>query len=215
MPLEWSTGGILVLLGYIWLASSDDDTLYDQQHQLLLEAGVAEEHLYKDIDGQRRQARPGLESCMAALQAGDTLAVCQLAQLVDGRLQLLQLLEQLQQRQIGLQVLSGQGAVLSTTQNSLTVSIPILAALSELEDQLASEATKAGIAAARQRGKALGAKPKITPTLLRQIITDLSNTDDSLTAIAKKHGINRVTIYNYLNGDGSLKPRGRKLLDVE
>lgn len=204
-----------MLFGYIWVATSDDEALYGQQRQLLLAAGVTEARLYQDMEGQRRQPRPGLTACLSALNSGDTLVVWQLQRLVDDRNALLNLLEDFHQRQLGLQVLEGQGKALSTNQSSLVQSIPVIAAVIELEDYLAREATLAGLAMARERGQVLGAKPKMTPAILRQAMSDLANTKASFTAIAEAHGVTRATLYNYLNGDGSLKPAGIRLLEME
>lgn len=195
------------------MASSDDEALYSQQHQLLIAAGVAEENLYRDEERQRRQPRPGLESCLSALSAGDTLVVWQLQRLVDGRTSLLALLQEFQQRQLSLQILTGQGTALNTIQTDLELSIPVIAAVVQLEDYVAREMTLAGLATAREQGQVLGAKLKMTPAILRQAMADLTNTKASFTAIAESYGVTRATLYNYLNGDGSLKPAGLKLLE--
>ncbi|MEM1279007.1 MAG: helix-turn-helix transcriptional regulator [Cyanobacteria bacterium P01_H01_bin.152] len=40
----------------------------------------------------------------------------------------------------------------------------------------------------------------------------MTGSDLSATQIAKKLGITRATLYNYLNGDGTPKPKALKVL---
>ena len=200
-----------MLVGYLWVVSRDDEDLIRQQKQALLESGVADSHIYEDI-GVSRQQRPSLEECLRVLHAGDTLVVWQLDRLVNGRSHLLQVLQDLWERHIGLKILVGQGSAIDSTKLSLKVVLDILAALSELENQIVSEATIEGLAAARARGQTLGPRRKMTAEMIRQAIADITGSDLSVTQIAKKLGITRATLYLYLNGDGSPKPKALEIL---
>jgi DNA invertase Pin-like site-specific DNA recombinase len=203
----------LVLVGYLWAASHDDADLIRQQKQALLELGVADSQIYEDI-GVPRQERPNLEACLQALQAGDTLVVWQLDRLVNGRSQLLQRLQDLWERNIGLKILAGQGSAIDSTQLSLKVVLDILGALSELENQIVREATLEGLAAARARGQILGPRRKMTAEMIRRAMADMTGSNLSVTQIAAKLGITRATIYLYLNGDGSPKPKALEILQA-
>lgn len=200
-----------MLVGYIWVASRDDEDLTRRQRQALLESGVVAPRIYEDI-GVSRQQRPSLETCLQALRAGDTLVVWQLDRLVNGRSQLLQVLQDLWERDVGLKILAGQGSAIDSTQLSLKVVLDILAALSELENQIVRETTIEGLAAARARGQTLGQPRKMTAAMIRQAMADMTGSDLSATQIAKKLGITRATLYNYLNGDGTPKPKALKVL---
>lgn len=206
------TGGILVLFGYIWMSSSDDAALYDQQHQALLAAGVASARIYEDLDSPRRDPRPQLDTCLMALQAGDTLVVWQLDRVVRSRAHLLDLLPELWQRKIALLVLTGKAASLTKMQIGLDVVLAVVTAFTELEDQIVREATSAGLTAARARGQYLGGKRKMTAELLRQAMTKMTTSDASMAQIAEDLEVTRATLYNYLHGDGSPKPAGLRLL---
>lgn len=176
-----------------------------------MESGVVAPQIYEDI-GVSRQQRSSLETCLQALQAGDTLIVWQLDRLVNGRSQLLQVLQDLWERNVGLKILAGQGSAIDSTQLSLKVVLDILAALSELETQIVRETTIEGLAAARARGQTLGQPRKMTAEMIRQAMADMTSSDLSATQIAKKLGITRATLYNYLNGDGTPKPKALKVL---
>ncbi|MCG8340612.1 MAG: recombinase family protein [Cytophagales bacterium] len=63
----------------------------------------------------KKEHRPGLACCMKALQPGDTLVVCKLDRLGRDLKELIAIVEELQQREIGLKVLTGLGAQIDTT----------------------------------------------------------------------------------------------------
>ncbi|MEM6868761.1 MAG: recombinase family protein [Cyanobacteria bacterium P01_C01_bin.121] len=203
-----------MLFGYVWVANRDDHELRDRQNQALLKAGVAATAVYEDL-GCVRQHRPELLRCLQTVQTGDTLVVWRLERLADGRSHLGQLLQDFGQRNIGLKVLAGRGAVIDTTEISLQVVQDILEALTELENQIVRETTVEGLAAARARGQTLGPRRKVTAEMLRQAMKAMTNSDSSATQIAEDLGITRATLYNYLNGDGSPKPSALKLLQEE
>ncbi len=88
----------------------------------------------------------------------------------------------------------------------------IFAALAEFEADLIRERTKAGLAAARARGRLGGRPRKITKKKLRMAMAAMSEPSSNATEVAKSLGITRTSLYDYVNGDGSLKELGQKLL---
>lgn len=203
-----------MLVGYIWVASNTNG-LHEQQKQALLDAGVIESQIYADINYPRQQQRPELHRCLTTLQAGDTLVVWQLDRLVSSRPHLLEVLQDLWQRGIGLKVLTGQGAAIDSTSISLKVVMEVIEALFELENQIVREATLEGLAAARARGQTLGARRKMTAEMIQQAMLHMTESNTSATDIAATLGITRATLYNYLNGDGSPKPAALKILQAQ
>lgn len=203
-----------MLIGYLWASTADSQDCYDQQHQALLRAGVAESQICADINCLR-QERPELQRCLQALGSEDTLVVWRLERLVNSRAHLVEVLTDLGLRGIGLKVLMGQGAVIDTDQMDLQVIVQVLEALTELENQIVREATIEGLAAARARGQALGPRRKMTAEMVRQAMANMTDSSLSASQIAEKLGVTRATLYNYLNGDGSPKPAALKLLQPE
>lgn len=203
-----------MLFGYIWVEKDGNDILLDQQRQALMIAGVSPDHCYEEIGCSRHDARPGRQDCLASLNAGDMLLVWQLDRLVDSRAHFLEVLASIQQRKAGLKVLGGKGAVIDSAQISLDAIAQLIEAVAALEAQVNREASMAGRAVAKAKGTAFGPKHKVTATILREIIKELTTTDISFTSAAEKRGITRATLYNYLNGDGSLKPAGQAMLDA-
>ena len=52
----------------------------------------------------------------------------------------------------------------------------------------------------------------MTPAVLRMVRAALADRTTNATEVAQHLGINRTTLYLYVNGDGSLKARGHALL---
>ena len=73
----------------------------------------------------------------------------------------------------------------------------VFAALAEFERNLIRERTKAGLAAARVRGRVGGRKPKLDAKQIRQIKTLLRDRNTSVTELAKDYGVSRTTIYKH------------------
>ena len=201
-----------MLLGYKYISETDDGSVRDAQHQALLDAGVSASNIYSDTDTEQESQRPQLEACLNALNAGDRLIVWRLDFLVDSRVQFQAILQDLLNRDAGLKILVGPGAIFDTTHINLKLAIDIVAALNDLETQILRRRTLAAHSVARQRGQVLGGQRKMTASMLKQAITALAESDLSMTAIAAQIGVTRATLYNYLNGDGSLKPTGKELL---
>ncbi len=88
----------------------------------------------------------------------------------------------------------------------------VFAAFAEFERELIAERARAGLAAARARGRKGGRPRKMDRATLKAAQVLLANTDETAQNIAKRFGIGTVTLYIYLNGDGSLKEVGERLM---
>jgi DNA invertase Pin-like site-specific DNA recombinase len=143
----------MTLLGYMRVSRSDGSQVLDLQRDALRAAGVAPEHLYEDLASGKRDDRPGLAACLKALRAGDTLLVWKLDRLGRNLHHLVTTVHELAARGVGLRVLTGQGAQIDTTTAAGKLIFGIFAALAEFERELIVERTRAGIAAARARGR--------------------------------------------------------------
>lgn len=74
----------------------------------------------------------------------------------------------------------------------------VFAALAEFERNLIRERTKAGLEAARARGRKGGRKPALTEKAVKEIRQLLKDPDINVTEIAKRYGVSRASIYKYL-----------------
>jgi DNA invertase Pin-like site-specific DNA recombinase len=200
-----------MLIGYMRVSKSDGTQTLDLQRDALLAAGVAAERLYADRASGRKDDRPGLATCLQALQPGDTLVVWKLDRLGRNLKHLVSVVDHLQQRQVGFKVLAGAGVQIDTTTANGRLVFGIFAALAEFEAELIRERTRAGLAAARARGRRGGRPRKMTKEVLRMAMAALRDQTTSARTVARRLGVPTTTLYMYVNRDGSLKQAGQAL----
>lgn len=139
--------------GYVRV-STEDQSL-DLQMDALKAAGVPENFIFSDKASGRSMARPGLERVTKVMREGDCLVVWKLDRLGRSALGLAETVKALDERGIHFKALDYD---IDTTQPFGKLVFHIMAAIAELESALISERTKAGLAAARARGKEFGRK---------------------------------------------------------
>ena len=88
----------------------------------------------------------------------------------------------------------------------------IFAALAEFERELIRERTQAGLIAARARGCKGGRPRKIDINTLKIAMAAMSDRNMVAQEVAKSLHITTTTLYTYINGDGSPKEAGTRLL---
>jgi DNA invertase Pin-like site-specific DNA recombinase len=123
------------------------------------------------------------------VRAGDALVIWKLDRIGRSLKHVVELVDGLQRRGVGLKVLTGG---IDTTSSTGRLVFGIFATLSEFERDLILERTMAGLAAARARGCA-GGRPR-------------------LMTVAEQLGISLSTLYAYVDGEGQAKLRAHKLL---
>jgi len=160
----------------------------------LLAAGVAAGYLYADIASGAKQARPALAACLKALHPGDTLVVWKLDRIARSLLHLLEILQDLQARQVGLRVLEGVGAQMNPATSEGKLFFSMLGAFAEFERTLIKERVVAGLVAARARGHIGGRRPKLSPAQQRQA-QHLKQGGMTITEIAQTLQCSRHTVY--------------------
>ena len=200
------------LLGYARVWKADGSQLHDLQRDALLKAGVAVEHIYEDAASGRRDDRPGLEACLKALRAGDALVVWKLDRLGRDLRHLVNLVDDLTKRNIGLKVLAGEGVSIDTTTANGRLVFAIFAGLPEFERALIVERTKAGLESARARGRNGGRPFKMTPAKLRLAQASMGKPETKVGDLCTELGITRQTLYRFVGPKGELRAEGEKLL---
>ena len=110
----------------------------------------------------------------------------------------------------------GHDALQARVEAETSVSYPRMAQLQQdVARELIAERTRAGLAAARARGRKGGRPRKMDRATLKAAQALLANTDETAQAIAKRFNIGTGTLYTYLNGDGSLKEEGANVMGSE
>jgi DNA invertase Pin-like site-specific DNA recombinase len=202
-----------MLIGYIRVSKSDGTQLLDLQRDALETAGVTADRIYEDLASGRKDDRPGLVACLKGLQPGNTLVIWKLDRLGRDLKHLVNTVDELNQRGIGLRVLAGAGAQIDTSTANGKLVFGIFAALAEFEAELIRERTQAGLAAARARGRRGGRPRKMTPEVLKMAMTAMADRHTQAAEVARRLGITTTTLYAYVNGDGTVKEIGQRLLD--
>ena len=164
-------------IGYARVSTSD------QELRLQLDAlkvhGCQEDLIFVDKASGAKAERPGLTTCLETLQQGDILLVWRLDRLGRSMPHLVTLVEELQERGIGFRSIC-DGAIDTTTASGELI-FNIFSALAQFERRLMQERTRAGLSAARARGR-MGGRPRIDTKDPRvQMAKSLYNDRDQLT----------------------------------
>ena len=202
-------------IGYIRVSKNDGSQVLDLQRDALLEIGIDQSRIYEDLASGRRDDRPGLRACMKALQPSNTLVIWKLDRLGRDLKHLVNTVDDLSKRKIGLKVLAGSGANIDTTTANGRLIFGIFASLAEFEAELIRERTLAGLTAARARGRLGGRPRKMTKETLRMAMAAMADQNSNASEVAKALGMTTTTLYAYVNGDGSLKEAGQKLISKD
>lgn len=142
-------------IGYVRVSTNDQNT--DLQRQALERAGC--EQIFEEKMSGTVANRPALKKLLKALNEGDTLVVWKLDRLGRSMRNLVLLVDELRQRGIHFKSLTDS---IDTSSPMGRFIFHIMSALAEMERELIVERTRAGLAAAREKGRIGGRRPKLT-----------------------------------------------------
>ena len=175
-----------MLIGYARV-SSDDQNLNLQKDALTRGC----ERILEDRQSGAKADRPGLRDALDYARDGDTLTVWRLDRLSRSLKDLIDLVSQLEARGIGLKSLHES---IDTTSSSGKLIFHVFGALAEFERNLIRERTRAGLAAARARGR-----PKSLDAAKRAIAVNLyDEKKHSVKEICEVMGVSKPTLYKYI-----------------
>jgi DNA invertase Pin-like site-specific DNA recombinase len=168
---------------------STDEQNLSLQHDALEAAGC--DVIYQDegISGIAI-ARDGLTQAFSAVGAGDTLVVWKLDRLGRSLGFLCELVEQLGKRGSGFQSLTDG---IDTTTNSGKLVFHIMGTLAEFERDLIRERTRAGMKAAKKRGKHVGRPKALSPAQI-QHMRELLAAGKTQREVAELLGVSANTV---------------------
>jgi len=201
-----------MLIGYARVSKADGSQSLDLQHDALAAAGVDDADVYSDRASGKKDIRPGLEACLKALREGDTLVIWKLDRLGRSLHHLVNTVNDMSERSIGLKVLTGTGAQIDTTTPAGRLSFGIFAALADFESDLIRERTMAGLAAARARGRKGGRKFALSKIQVRMAQAAMASRDTSVADLCRELGVKPVTLYRYVDPNGNLRDYGKRVL---
>jgi DNA invertase Pin-like site-specific DNA recombinase len=182
-----------MLVGYARVSTQDQNPALQLD---ALKAAGCEKLFVEKASGAQRD-RPELLAALDYLRAGDSLVVWKLDRLARSLKQLIETVELLESRRIGLRSLTE--AIDTTTAGGKLV-FHVFGALAEFERSIIRERTKAGLEAARARGKKGGRPPALVAKDLAAAKAMLSDPEITMEEVAKRLRVAPSTLYRHLPG---------------
>jgi DNA invertase Pin-like site-specific DNA recombinase len=179
-----------MLIDYARVSTLDQNL--DLQTDSLRTAGC--ERVFSDRTSGARADRPGLRDALEYVREGDVVVVWKCDRLSRSLSHLVETVQNLERRGIGFRSLTE--GVDSTSPGGRAI-FPIFAALSAVEKNLIQERTRAGLAAARQRGR-IGGRPKVMTGEKIQAAIKLLATGTPPRDVAAILGVSIPTLYRHL-----------------
>ena len=167
------------------------------QMDALRQAGCT--RIFTDVASGAQAKREGLDGALAFLREGDTFVVWKLDRLGRSLPHLVALVTDLHVRQIEFQSL--QEHIDTTTSGGKGV-FHVFGALAEFERDLIQNRTRAGLAAARARGRKGGRRRAMDETKVALAVALLQNPETSIAEVCQRLQVSRATLYRYIPAGG-------------
>lgn len=176
-----------MIIGYARVSTQDQNSEFQVD---ALEKVGCEQVFQEKFTGKLRE-RPELSLCLRTLRKGDVLVVWKLDRLARSLKDLVEIVQDLNDREIGFKSLT---EAIDTTSSGGRLVFHIFGALAEFEHDLIRERTKAGIQAARARGRKGGRKPSMSDSDVRKAAAMLSDPQITKTEVAAHFSVTRTTL---------------------
>lgn len=186
----------MTMVGY-GRVSSTGQSLGVQVDQLR-EAGC-EEIFAEKKTGTTTDGREQLEQALKFVRKGDVFVVCRLDRLARSIVDLRKIVDQLEAKSVGFRCLQ-QGSI-DTTRAEGRLLLNILASFAEFETEIRKERQREGIDKAKADGRYRGRPQSIDPSR----IAELEAEGLGASAIAKRLGIGRASVYRLREVEGPLR----------
>ena len=181
----------VVLIGYARVSTAEQSL--DLQLDALRQAAC--DRVFQDRQSGAVTRRPGLDDTLSHLRAGDTLVVWKLDRLGRTVRQLVTFVEDLQGNGIAFRSLTDG---IDTTTPAGRFFFHVMAALAEMERDLLRERTRAGLVAAKARGREGGRPPKLSDEQIAHAERLMTDPKVSHASIARSLGVDRSTLHRTL-----------------
>jgi DNA invertase Pin-like site-specific DNA recombinase len=180
-----------MLVGYARVSTADQNS--DLQKDALEKAGC--ERIFTDVASGAQADRAGLAEALAYLRQGDTLVVWKLDRLGRSLKHLIETVQALVSRGLGLRSLQEQ---IDTTTSGGKLIFHVFGALAEFERDLIRERTRAGLLAARARGRKGGRPRVLDPKQAAMAAALLRDPQMRVSDICDQLKVSKSTLYRYV-----------------
>lgn len=180
-----------MLVGYARVSTQDQNA--DLQIDALRAAGC--EKLFVEKASGAKRDRPELMAAIDYVREGDTLVVWKLDRLARSLKQLIETVELLESRKIGMRSLT---EAIDTTTSGGRLVFHLFGALAEFERSIIRERTRAGLDAARARGRKGGRPKAMSEADVKVAKAMLADHTITVEEVAKRIGVSPATLYRHL-----------------
>lgn len=178
------------LVGYARVSTHEQNL--DLQCDALNALGVMK--IFEETASGAKSDRPQLAAALDYVRPGDTLVVWRLDRLGRSLPHLVETVTGLEARGVGFRSVH---EAINTSSTTGKLVFNIFCALAEFERDLIIDRTKAGLAAARERGAKPGRKPSLSPDQV-DVVRQLHREGKPIMSIANMFAVSRPTIYRAL-----------------
>jgi DNA invertase Pin-like site-specific DNA recombinase len=178
-------------VGYARVSTTDQSLAL--QEDALKRGGC--ERIFMETIGSGKEVRDGLVDALGFLRAGDVLVVWKLDRLGRSLKELLEIISDLEKRGIGFRSLTESPA---TTTAGGNLRFAMCGARAEFERNLIRERTRAGLEAARARGRRGGRPKALTPAKVEIARKLYDSKQHSIREICELVGVSKPCLYDYL-----------------
>lgn len=177
-----------MFIGYARVSTDDQDLRL--QEDALRAAGV--ERLYRETASGGRWERPQLQGLLDHLRVGDVLVVWRLDRLSRSLRDLLLILERIDKAGASFRSLTEQ-AMDSTTPHGRML-MQLIGVFAEFERSILKARTKAGLAAARVRGRSGGRPSKLKAAQREHLVKLVRSGEKTAADAARLFGVHPATV---------------------
>ena len=177
-------------VGYIRVSSIDQNT--DRQLD-----DITLDECFEDYCSGKDTNRPRLQDCLRHLRKGDRLHVHSIDRLARSLKDLQFLVEDLVAKGISIHF-HKENLIFSGASNPMhKLMFQMMGAFAEFERSMIRERQREGIAAAKKKGKQIGARLKLSSSQIDEL-KKKAKAGEPKKALAEHFGISRQTVYNLL-----------------
>ena len=184
-----------MLVGYARVSTAD------QKPELQLDAlrQVGCERIFVEKASGAQRDRPELRAALDYMRdgAGDVLVVWKLDRLARSLKQLIETVEDLDRRKVGFRSLT---EAIDTTSAGGRLTFHIFGAMAEFERSIIRERTRAGLDAARARGRHGGRPPALSKKDIAAARAMLADPEITMEEVAARLKVATSTLYRHLPG---------------
>ncbi len=174
-------------IGYARVSTEDQDSAL--QLDALNSSGC--ERIYSESISGKQKKRPELDRMLDSLRSGDTVVVWRLDRLGRSLKDLIELLDNFKNNGIQFISLTEQ---IDTTSAMGELVFHMIGSIAQFERRLISERTKAGLDAARARGRKGGRKPKMSESDIKKAKAMLLDPEVTKAEVAQHFKVSRPTL---------------------